>query len=111
MQSEDFVRPHLVSGITTHSQLQTAVINACLEYHFHVHTCDARIGTSTGFPDLVIITNTGVLWRELKVPPDTLRPAQKAVMYRLLAIKENWAIWTPADWESGRVRSELERAS
>src|SRR5579859_4208135 len=94
-----------------HQELQRLVVDAALALGFHVHTCDMRTGTSLGFPDLVIIARRDILWRELKVPPDTLRPAQKATMYRLQALRANWAIWTPADWESGQIEEELEGVS
>lgn len=94
-----------------HGQLQKVVVDAALARGFHVHHCDMRTGISLGFPDLVVIARKDILWRELKVPPDTLRPAQKATMYRLQALRANWAVWTPADWESGRIEEELESVS
>lgn len=87
------------------------VVSAALDRGLHVHTCDMRTGTSLGFPDLVIIGRKDILWREIKIPPDDLRPAQRATKYRLQALRENWAIWTPADWTSGRIEEELESVS
>jgi hypothetical protein len=49
-----------------------------------------------------------VLWRELKVPPDKLRDDQEKFAGDLVASGSDWAVWSPDDWRSGRIRRELE---
>lgn len=94
--------------LSLHSNLQGDITMACRALKLHVHACDLyRSGSEPGFPDLVIIGPRGVLWRELKVPPDEPNHAQKALGYTLAASRQNYAIWTPADWESGRIMKEL----
>jgi len=91
----------------THAGLQEAVTDLCDWYGiFWWHDTDSRRNKS-GLPDLLII-GTAELWRELKVPPDGLRPRQREVGQRMLAAGLNWAVWTPGDWRSGRIRAELE---
>ena len=61
----------------SHAGLQAQVIGACVG-RLHCHHCAMRT-SQPGFPDLVVIGRKGVLWRELKVPPDTLSAAQRAL--------------------------------
>ena len=91
----------------THAQLQKAITDLCDWWDiWHWHDTDSRRNKS-GLPDLLII-GTAQLWRELKVPPDTLRPGQRQFRDHALTAGCDWAIWTPADWHSGRIRRELE---
>jgi hypothetical protein len=87
-----------------HAEFQTTIIRKCRG--LHVHHC-GMLGSQRGFPDLVIIGPGGVLWRELKVPPDDLRSEQRALGYTLQACWQNWAVWTPADLDNGRIEEEL----
>ena len=99
----------------THAGLQKAITDLADWYGiWHWHDRDSR-KNKRGLPDLYLIggicDNDGVpreLWRELKVPPDKLRPEQQEVGERMLAAGIDWAVWTPADWQSGRIRTELE---
>lgn len=90
----------------THARLQALVVEECQKLGLHVHTCK-MLTSQAGFPDLVIISVNGVYWRELKVPPDELTSAQKGLMYTLRASGQDYAIWTPEDWESGQIKGEL----
>jgi len=93
--------------ITTHAQLQDSILEACAFYGFHVHHC-AMNRSRAGFPDLVIIGRRGVLWRELKIPPDTVTSEQRLLGYKLLANDQDWKIWTPAELASEEIIRELE---
>jgi hypothetical protein len=64
-------------------------------------------GAGKGFPDLVLVTPGGVLWREVKSDIGVLDPDQKRWRDVLLAAGEDWAIWRPSDWSSGRIEAEL----
>lgn len=89
-----------------HAQLQAGIVALALELGLHCHHCP-MLTSSPGFPDLVIIGDRGVLWRELKVPPDRLTSEQRALGYRLLAASQDWAVWMPGDWDSGWIEHEL----
>lgn len=91
----------------THARLQNLIIGEAGSLLLHVHHCDMR-QSEPGFPDLVIVGPHGVLWRELKVPPDELSSEQRALGYTLIAARQNWKVWTPDDLVQGDVRLELE---
>jgi hypothetical protein len=99
----------------THAGLQKAVTDLCdwLDI-FWWHDTDSRKNKG-GLPDLLIIGRRhdparppAQLWRELKVPPDHLSDLQRQFRDRALDAGSDWAIWTPDDWRSGRIRRELE---
>lgn len=69
------------------------------------HNPDSR-RSSAGMPDWLII-GSRVLWRELKSARGVLSPQQTRMRYRLLAARQNWAVWRPADLTSGRIEAEL----
>ncbi len=72
----------------------------------HVHSCNDP-GCQRGFPDLVLIGRRGVLYRELKVPPDDLTREQRVIGYRLTASGQDYAVWTEADLASGLVWAQV----
>lgn len=77
----------------------------CLLF-FHL-TRPQKLGK--GFPDLVIAGPGGVLYRELKMPGGSLSPEQVSWKWTLLTSGQNWAVWQPADLESGKIERELAR--
>jgi hypothetical protein len=90
----------------THRQLQQNIADLCglfglLEYH----TFDSR-KSPRGFPDHVI-TGTRTIYREVKVPPDKLTARQGDWRDALVAAGDDWGVWTPEDWHSGRIMNEL----
>lgn len=99
----------------THAQLQKNVTDLCDWMHIYWwHDVDP-LRNKAGLPDLLIVGGKphpdgrpGEKWRELKVPPDVLKPAQRQFGERQVAAGGDWAVWTPADWRSGRIRRELE---
>jgi hypothetical protein len=92
-----------------HAGLQKAILEICDSRGLHVHHC-AMNRSQAGFPDLVIV-GRWVLWRELKIPPDTVTSEQRLLGYKLQAAGEDWGIWTPAEFDSGLIRTELEAIS
>lgn len=89
-----------------HAQLQAEVVALAVELGLHCHYCP-MLTSSPGWPDLVIVGDRGVLWRELKVLPDRLTTQQRALGYRLLAAGQNWDLWTPDHWFNGRIEHDL----
>lgn len=69
------------------------------------HAYDSRRSVP-GWPDLVLI-GQGIIYRELKSATGTLRPDQRDWRDMLRAAGADWAIWRPADLESGRIEAEL----
>lgn len=92
----------------TEAELQQDVADLCAElglYHYHPH--DSR-RSERGWPDSVIVGRR-VIFRELKSSGGSASPEQKRLGWRLRAAGQDWAVWTPADWNSGRILAELER--
>ena len=89
-----------------HAQLQAEIVGLALELGLHCHHCP-MLTSSPGFPDLIIIGDRGVLWRELKVPPDRLTSEQRALGYRLQAAGQNWDVWSPEEWYMEMIEREL----
>lgn len=65
-------------------------------------------GDGKGFVDLVLVARGGVKWRETKSDNGTLDPDQRSWRDVLLAADQDWGVWKPADWKSGRIQAELE---
>jgi hypothetical protein len=91
----------------TEAQLLAAVrdlckLRGCMTYH--THRSDR---SEPGFPDLVILTRTSVLYRELKTAKGRPTPAQTAWLDRLSALGADAAVWRPDDLTSGRIGAEL----
>ncbi len=69
------------------------------------HTYDSR-RSEPGFPDVVVVGPSGVIFRELKSERGRLTPDQVRWLDRLNAAGANAAVWRPADWPA-RVLTEL----
>ena len=65
-------------------------------------------GDAKGFPDLLIVGPSGVLFRELKDQTGRLSPDQKLWIAALQQAGEDVAVWRPADWINGTVQTELD---
>lgn len=59
-----------------------------------------------GYPDLTIV-GTRVLFREVKGDGGIPFPRQTVWGYALRGAGQDWAVWNPADWKSGRIEREL----
>jgi|SRR5215472_15125922 len=73
------------------------------------HCADARRSWGPGFPDLVIVGPGGVMFRECKTFNGKTSADQDSWAVTLQEAGQDWALWRPQDWMSGRVRRELER--
>lgn len=60
-----------------------------------------------GLPDRILIGPYGVLWREVKTGSGRLSPAQRAAGYMLQAAGQDWSVWWPGDWASGRIEQQM----
>lgn len=95
----------------TEAQLLAAVrdlcqLRGCMTYH--THRSDR---SEPGFPDLVILTRTQVLYRELKTEKGRLTPTQAAWLDGLTSLGQDASVWRPADLYSGAVDAELRAIS
>ena len=97
----------LHAAAMTETELEEQVRDACRKLGvIRIHIYHTR-GTTAGVPDDVLIGPRGVLWRELKTMAGRMSPAQRAMGEALLAAGQNWALWRPDDWFSGRIKLEL----
>ena len=91
----------------TENELLGHITAACRDLRllcFHDH--DARRNIR-GFPDLVIAGPGGVIWAELKTPAGELSSDQAQWKWTLIGAGQNYKIWRPADWTTGRIMQEL----
>jgi hypothetical protein len=99
----------LVAARMTEDQLQEAVRTFCRDLGLLVqHVHDSRRSWLPGWPDLEIVGQTHIIWRELKSETGTLRPEQRAVGSRITKAGGNWAVWRPRDLVSGVILRQLE---
>lgn len=61
-----------------------------------------------GWPDLVLIGRSGILFRELKAEQGRLAREQWSLGKRIEAAGGDWAVWRPVDLASGLVLVELD---
>jgi hypothetical protein len=95
----------------TEAALLARVIHLCDLYGALVyHTHDSR-GSRPGFPDLVIAGPLGILWRELKVVNGRLTFEQRQWGRGLREAGQDFEVWTPDDYASGRVGWEIAHLS
>ena len=91
----------LLAAVCYQMGLRNLIWHHCRRPH---HACDGH----AGFPDLIIF-GTALITRELK-GDGTRTPAHQSgygQMLRLAGI--SWAIWTPADLESGLIAAQLDQ--
>jgi len=71
------------------------------------HITDSRTAPA-GWPDLTILGQGGILYREFKTATGRLSSAQKHVIGLLEASGQNVKVWRPADLQSGLIVRELD---
>ena len=93
--------------MTSEASLQRAVMDLCRWLGLlWWHDNDSR-RNKAGLPDLIVVGQRGVLFRELKSAKGTLRPEQRDWLSRLQQAGADADIWRPADMASGRIKDEL----
>ena len=89
------------------AELEEQIRDACKKFgiiRFHVRF---SIGTTPGLPDDILIGPSGILWRECKNQKNKPTPEQVKTGEALTALGQDFAIWRPEDWFSGRIQAEL----
>ena len=85
------------------------VEHACKTFGIrYYHTWNSR-HSAPGFPDYVILTSHGVLYRELKADKGKLTWPQVQWINNLEELGQDVAVWRPADWPV-RILKELRAA-
>lgn len=92
-----------------HTELDAYVRQQALWMGLYAFHPAISVGSEKGWPDWVLLGSNGLLFRECKIPPDGCTSEQRAVGYALQAVGQDWAIWTPADVQSGLIVREMER--
>lgn len=106
----------------TEAELQAEVTALCDHLGLNWHHCPfaRRCDGTPGFPDLVIAGPLGVIFRELKSQDGQTSAGQDLWGWMLSGRHQQsvqgsgacavslYAIWRPADWRSGLIRSQLE---
>lgn len=90
----------------TEAQLEKEVRRLLSRHGLYAYHCADNRRSAAGFPDWVII-GARVLWRELKTAYAMPTGEQRRVGYLLQASGQNWDIWRPLDWTTGRIAREL----
>ena len=73
-------------------------------YHPHESRRDMK-----GWPDLVLWSRGGLVFRELKSDKGRLSHEQQYIGASLVRAGADWSIWRPHDWHNGRIHRELNR--
>ena len=87
------------------SDFQSQVRALCRFYGLTVYHTHNSQRSDPGFPDLVIVGASGVLFRELKTEVGRLRPMQKFWISVLQSAGQDADVWRPSDLE--RIKLEL----
>lgn len=89
-------------------QLQDLILNLARHLGWRsYHTFDSR-RSQPGFPDLVLVRGSRVLWRELKAQTGRLSSEQHGWLHDLERAGQDAAVWRPADWFTDVIRNDLE---
>jgi len=92
----------------TEAALQEAVTDLCKLYGIHWHHQRISQLSKPGWPDLVLLGRGKALFRELKRDGKHPTLPQHYWGQWLKEAGQDWDVWRPADWHSGRIRAELE---
>ena len=66
-----------------------------------------RIQGDPGLPDLLLLGEHRLAWRELKCDGTQLRADQRRWKWRLESAGQDYAQWVPGDWHSGQIAAEI----
>jgi hypothetical protein len=84
--------------VMTEKQLLESIRDICRWSHLPIYHTYSSVRSEPGFPDLVVITRTGVLFRELKTDRGRLTTAQQMWLDELTRVGADAGVWRPIDW-------------
>lgn len=83
----------------TEAAFQDLVVQLARWCGWHVyHTYDSR-RSDAGYPDLTLVRNRVLLFRELKARRGRMTEEQQEWGQLLLYAGQSWAVWRPEDWD------------
>lgn len=92
----------------TEAELNTHVRTMIAMRHLFGYHVRNSIGSSSGWPDWVIVGPRGILFRELKSENGQCSREQRMVADKLRGAGQDWDVWRPSDLMSGIIAKELE---
>lgn len=93
----------------TEKELQRQVILMCRTFGLVTfYEVDSRWQHLKGWPDLVIIGERGILYRELKGVRGALTDEQRALGVLITRAGGDWSLWRPYDLYAGVIKEQLE---
>lgn len=97
------------AAVRTHAQADDWVHRACILLgHAYLHIRNSADQPHTvGFPDYLIVGPRRVIYRELKMPGDTLRAEQRRWRWKLHNAGADWDLWSARQLRDGTVWIEL----
>lgn len=91
----------------TEAELLRRVDQLCRRHDVDMHHSHDPLRDRRGFPDCVLLGTRAAAFRELKSESGRVSPEQRQTGARITAAGLDWAVWRPADLESGRIEIEL----
>jgi hypothetical protein len=89
------------------SELQGNVIEMCRLLGYPVFQVLNSRGMSPGWPDLVILGRTRILYREIKSETGSLTPEQRRIGQAIQSAGGDWAVWRPRDLVTRAIQDQL----
>lgn len=94
--------------VGSEKQLMASIVAfATLHGWWSYHTYDSR-RSAAGFPDLVLLRRSRMIFAEIKGEKGRLSTAQAECLEALRTAGAETYIWRPADWHSGEVEAVLQ---
>jgi hypothetical protein len=102
------VDPDTLTRRMPESDLRQCVVDTAHLLNWLVYFTYRSDHSPAGFPDLVLLRNTTILWIELKRSDRArLQPDQQEWADRLIAAGQDWRKWTWTSWTSGEIERTL----
>jgi hypothetical protein len=95
-------------GAPSETQFQKAVTDLCDWRGIWWYHAGQPLRDHPGFPDLILVGNRRTIFRELKKTGEKPTQEQVDVGARLIRSGEDWSVWWPEDWDSGRIQQEID---
>jgi hypothetical protein len=96
-----------IAAKMSEAELEEQIRDACTKLGILRFHARFSLGTTAGLPDDILIGPRGILWRECKRQKGVVTPAQAKTGEALTKAGQDWSVWRPADWFSGRIAEEL----